>query len=180
MKKLKRFSIFILVGILLFSLFFPACGKDNQSGNTDSSNTATDSPNGSYTPYQPTHDRYKDDIVNVLIKPEYSEVNKPWREEDFQLKGIGIEKIVDIRYKENPSDYSASPNFSQLLELTLSEPSKENVIAAIHQIEVLYFVEWAIPEYIYDAEDCYTPNDERYDNQWGLNGLHNISIENEK
>lgn len=33
MKKLKRFSIFILVGILLFSLFFPACSTDNQSGN---------------------------------------------------------------------------------------------------------------------------------------------------
>lgn len=33
MKKLKRFSIFILVGILLFSILFPACGKDNQSGN---------------------------------------------------------------------------------------------------------------------------------------------------
>ena len=33
MKKLKHVSIFILVGILLFSLFFPACGKDNQSGN---------------------------------------------------------------------------------------------------------------------------------------------------
>ena len=32
MKKLKHFSIFILVGILLFSLLFPACGKDNQSG----------------------------------------------------------------------------------------------------------------------------------------------------
>ena len=33
MKKLKRFSIFILIGILLFSLLFPACGKDNQNGN---------------------------------------------------------------------------------------------------------------------------------------------------
>ena len=32
MKKLKRFSIFILVGILLFSLLLPACGKDNQNG----------------------------------------------------------------------------------------------------------------------------------------------------
>lgn len=32
MKKMKRFSIFILVGILLFSLFFPACGKNNQNG----------------------------------------------------------------------------------------------------------------------------------------------------
>lgn len=35
MKKLKRFSIFILISLLLFSLFFPACGKDNQNGNTN-------------------------------------------------------------------------------------------------------------------------------------------------
>ena len=33
MKKLKHVSIFILVGILLFSILFPACGTaDNQSG----------------------------------------------------------------------------------------------------------------------------------------------------
>ena len=69
MKKLKRFSFFILVGMLLFSLFFPACGKDNHDSGSDTgnSNTATDSPNGSYTPYQPTHDDFADDIVNVLI-----------------------------------------------------------------------------------------------------------------
>ena len=66
---------------------------------------------------------------------------------------------MDTQYQENPSDYSASPNFKQRLKLFLSEPSKDNVIAAIHQIEVLYFVEWAIPQYHYDIEDDYVPND---------------------
>ena len=174
MKKLKRFSVFILISLLLFSLFFPACGTNNQSGNTDSSNTTGNGSDSSYTPYQPTHDDFAEDLVIVLIKPEYSEVNKPWYAEDFQLKGIGIEKIVDTRYQENPSDYSASPNFKQRLKLFLSEPSKDNVIAAIHQIEVLYFVEWAIPEYHYDIEDDYVPNDAQYENQWALNNLHDI------
>ena len=32
MKKLQCFSIFILIGILFFSLFFPACSKDIQNG----------------------------------------------------------------------------------------------------------------------------------------------------
>ena len=77
MKKLKRFSIFILVGILLFSLLLPACGTDNQNGTTDGSNTTANGSDSSYTPYQPTHDDFAEDLVIVLIKPEYSEVNKP-------------------------------------------------------------------------------------------------------
>ena len=173
-KKIKRISIFLLVGILLFSFLFPACDVGKQSSDSlESSGESTDS----HQPYQPIYDQFYDNIVSVGIKPKYSEVNKIWYEEDFQLEGIGIEKIVDLTYRTDPTGY-VSPSFSQLLVLTLSEPSKENVIAAIHQIEVLYFVNWAEPRYIYDSEDDYTPNDEQYASQWSLNSLHDIPIEN--
>ena len=150
MKKMKRLSIFLLLGVLIFSLFFSACGTEIPHN---------ENPNA----YQPTQDAYEDNMVNVCIKPEYSEVNKPWYAEDFNLKGIKIEKIVDRKYREDPSAYPpVSSNWSQVLELTLSKHSKKNVINAIHQIEVLDFVEWAIPEYIYSHSDTYVPNDTNY------------------
>ena len=49
MRKFKRFSIFLLVGILLFSLFFTACGTNtgNQSGSSDPASESSSTPDES-------------------------------------------------------------------------------------------------------------------------------------
>ena len=170
MKKTKRLSLFLLLVTLLFNFFAPACSIAFDS--------SSEPPRNSVTPYVPLSDDFKDDRISVRIKEEYSEVNKPWYPEDFHLKGIGIAEIIDTTYCDDPSKYSSWPFSHQRLKLILSEPSKENVIAAIHQIETLYFVKFAEPEFIlFGADDnSYTPNDTGFSSQWGLNNTEGASI----
>ena len=172
MKKIKQLPIFLLLLVLIFSLFAPAC---NNFDPTVSNTSSSEPPPNSVTPYVPIIDDFKDDRVSVRIKDEYSEVNKPWYPEDFNLDGITISAVIDATYCNDPSKYYSWPFSHQRLILLLSEPSKENVIAAIHQIEVLYFVKRAQPEYIYDSVDCdYSTSDTNYSLQWGLD---NINVE---
>ena len=171
MKKIKRLSLFLLLVTLLFNFFAPACSIAFDS--------SSEPPRNSVTPYVPPEGEiFEEDRVYVVIKEEYSEVNKPWYPEDFHLKGIGIAEIIDTTYCEDPSRYSSWPYSTQKLRLILSEPSKENVIKAIHQIETLYFVKFAEPEFIlFGANDSsYTPNDTNYSLQWGLNDTEGASI----
>ena len=156
MKKTKRLSLFLLLVTLLFNFFAPACSIAFDS--------SSEPPRNSVTPYVPLSDDFKDDRISVRIKEEYSEVNKPWYPEDFHLKGITISAVIDATYCNDPSKYYSWPFSHQRLILLLSEPSKENVIAAIHQIETLYFVKRAQPEYIYGNIDdtIYAPNDTNY------------------
>ena len=92
MKKLKRFPIFILVGILLFSLFFPACGTNNQSGNKSENISDSDTQSALIT----LSEAYECDLIS---KEDLQELASKHNHNGLQfLADLNDEKIIyDIK-----------------------------------------------------------------------------------
>ena len=67
----------------------------------------------------------------IIIKHQYSVPERKWTKEDF----AGIENIKSVK------QYDEKDPYRQLLEITLKQPSKENVLHMIRSIEALELLE---------------------------------------
>ena len=65
--------------------------------------------------------------IHVVIKHQYSVPDRKWTKEDF----AGVENIKSVK------QYDETEPYRQLLEITLKQPSKENVLKMIRSIESL-------------------------------------------
>lgn len=72
-------------------------------------------------------DKFYSEFFTVTIKNQYNDPERVWTIDDF--KGIENIKAVQQYYSSNP--------YRHILWISLSQPSKENVLKAIHDIEAL-------------------------------------------
>lgn len=92
---------------------------------------------------------FKDDKVIVTIKKTYSGLDKTYSQEDFP--GVDIAEIEYLTSLKDPNkDYPMLnlANYRQILELTLSNPGKENVLAAIAELEKNPIVRNVVVSYV--------------------------------
>lgn len=81
-----------------------------------------------FTPCTDTvEDAFFSEFFTITIKHQYSDPERVWTVDDFK----GIENIKSVRHY-----YSTNP-YRHFLWITLSNPSHENVLKAIHDIEAL-------------------------------------------
>lgn len=92
----------------------------------------TDNIIDEFTPCAATiNDNFENWLVLVTIKHQYSIPERTWSVDDFE----GVENIKYVlQYKE------LSP-YRQILKISLKNPSKENVLKMIHEIEELNLIE---------------------------------------
>ncbi len=85
-----------------------------------------------FTPCDATIDSEFDDwLICVVIKCQYSVEGREWTIEDFN----GVDNIKKISQRNSVNPYR------QILDISLNEKSKENVLKLVHDIESLGLVE---------------------------------------
>lgn len=124
---------------------------------------------------------FADDTVLVVIDKYHSQLNKRY-EKDF-FNGVSVKSVTDLmatsKHKDNGDlTFLNADNFRQVLQVELEEPSKQNVLDAVHKIEQIEGVLSASPSHIfqnYSMPSCVVGS--RYDELWGLHGEYGIDIE---
>ncbi|MCL2089416.1 MAG: hypothetical protein FWH14_08030 [Oscillospiraceae bacterium] len=104
--------------------------------------------------HTPTMDEnFEDDTVLVTFYNRYSEVNKEYTPEYFNIphEGIRFESVTDLTYV-NSDRVVDMDRFTQILSLKLKTPGKENVIRAVALLKQHEKLKFAQPNYIYDIE----------------------------
>ncbi len=128
-------------------------------------------------------DSFDDDKLIITLTEEFSEINQTVSLSDFSGLDVevlnNISDIEDLTYLTNSQAIASIDEYNQILQITLEEPSKQNVLNAIEAFEELSIVIVAEPVYQYEIENDYIPNDVEYNNghQWGLNGTNGIHME---
>ncbi len=149
--------------------------------------------------HEPTiDDRFENDKIIVTLEKEYSEVNKKINKETFGFidenileknnisivqdmnifNQIGVKEIKDLSKVDNPNKILDKDEYMQILELTLSQPGKQNVLDAISLLEQIYCVHAAEPVYIFEnVPFSISSVDDYYSDQWALHDTYGINIE---
>ena len=91
--------------------------------------------------------------VMIVLNKDFGGINKVHSVTDFQSFGVvGVEDFTHISYNSSEACMENSmisqideENFRHILKLTLSEPSKENVLLTIHKLEQMDGIVYAGP-----------------------------------
>ncbi len=94
-------------------------------------------------------DNFYSNQVLVYFKHQYSELNKKWNSNDFDINGIT--DIKDLTYIDKSpkecKEYLSKVTFRQIIKLTLSENNKKNVCDVIEKLSSMEEVLMATPNY---------------------------------
>ena len=93
----------------------------------------------------PTYN-FTNDCVLVVVKKEYSEINKVWNLDFFG--DLPIKEVKDLTHSDNPDSVSNPSEFKQILKIVLKEPSYEGVLELIEELKKIDEFESAEPNYI--------------------------------
>ena len=93
----------------------------------------------------PTYN-FTNDCVLVVVKKEYSEINKVWNLDFFG--DLPIKEVKDLTHRDNPDSVSNTSEFKQILKIVLKEPSYEGVLELIEELKKIDEFESAEPNYI--------------------------------
>ena len=93
----------------------------------------------------PTYN-FTNDCVLVVVKKEYSEINKVWNLDFFG--DLPIKEVKDLTHRDNPDSVSNPSEFKQILKIVLKEPSYEGVLELIEELKKIDEFESAEPNYI--------------------------------
>ena len=147
-------------------------------------------------------DEFAEDSVIVVLKKSSSDMNRKFDADDFpEIESVEVEDLSAVTGDPYSKQYLNTEDFQQILQITLKDPGKQNVLAAIKKLEMLDEVESAEPNYYFepspeatavDTADFVdeqqgtelpnaTPNDTRYSSQYALQkisapGAWNITI----
>lgn len=100
-------------------------------------------------------DNYDDDTVIVVLTQAKSLEFKSYSVEDFSSVELSaVENLMaytaeQIEAAKEGVYKIAAENYRQILLLTLANPGKENVLAAVEELEKIEWVESASPNYVY-------------------------------
>lgn len=129
------------------------------------------------------NDNFDDKSVIVVLTEEAGGMNKTI---DYSLfNSIAYSSIKDLTKIDNiSSNYLDSSNFNQILKITLTTESKQNVLNVIKELEDKEEFLWTGPNYSGTIEseqntvDTDIEDEETlYDKQWGLHGEYGINAE---
>lgn len=129
------------------------------------------------------NDNFDDKSVIVVLTEEAGGMNKTI---DYSLfNSIAYSSIKDLTKIDNiSSNYLDSSNFNQILKITLTTESKQNVLNVIKELEEKEEFLWTGPNYSGTIEseqntvDTDIEDEETlYDKQWGLHGEYGINAE---
>jgi len=114
---------------------------------------------------------FDDSSVMVSLLHNFSIQGKEYTVADFEnidniLTVENLMKLESGEYETKPNKLVNYDGFVQILSLRLINPSKENVIAAIKEIEKLDFVKSAAPNYYTEMNFESEPSDPRYSEQY--------------
>ena len=90
---------------------------------------------------------FTNDCVLVVVKKEYSGINKEWSLDFFG--DLPIKEVKDLTYCDNPDSVSNPDEWRQILEIKIKEPSYEGVLELIEELKKFDEFESAQPNYIY-------------------------------
>jgi subtilisin family serine protease len=142
-------------------------------------------------------ENFKDDKVIVSLTQEFSKVNnkidvnyfsvsnikKIMKDFNYEviknirdLNLIGIESIRDLTYLEDPSVLKNSDKYIQILEITIKNKAKENVIKMVNILNTLSFVDSAEPSYIFHSNNDSNYEEIVHENQWSLLDENGINV----
>lgn len=182
-------SLLVINMLILCSVFSAFPAENNLTVGTDVFESFEDSDD-ERTDYDPdayilankrrsfsADEEFEPDRVIVVLKHKYSKINKVRQVSDFSSSLFS--EVKDLSYVESYSTKDLSTTtkvskneFHQILSLKLKNPGKENVIKAITYLNTLDEVLSAEPDYIYECQEAYVPNDTRYSEQWGLEQIN--------
>ena len=89
---------------------------------------------------------FTNDCVLVVVKKEYSDINKVWSLGFFG--DLPIKEVQDLTHRDNPDSVSNPSEFKQILKIVLKEPSYEGVLELIEELKKFDEFESAEPNYI--------------------------------
>ena len=89
---------------------------------------------------------FTNDCVLVVVKREYSGINKEWSLDFFG--DLPIKEVKDLTHRDNPDSVSNPSEFKQILKIVLKEPSYEGVLELIEELKKFDEFESAEPDYI--------------------------------
>ena len=78
------------------------------------------------------HD-FTNDCVLVVVKKEYSGINKEWSLDFFG--DLPIKEVIDLTHRNNPESVTNPSEFNQILKIVLEEPSYEGVLDLIEELK---------------------------------------------
>lgn len=179
---MRILTIFLIVNIIITSSVITIFSAENkliniyeeQNKELDKySNYDPDASILAYTSKATINENFKSDCVIVVIKHDYSEVNKKYTTSDFDTSLFS--EVKDLFYVDEYSTVDEinatkvnEEVFHQILSLKLKNPGKDNVLKAINYLSTLEEVLYAEPSYIYKYKETYVPNDTLYTEQWAL------------
>lgn len=89
---------------------------------------------------------FTNDRVLVVVKKEYSGINKEWSLDFFG--DLPIKEVKDLTYSNNPENIANQNGFQQILAIYLKEPSYEGALELIEELKKIDEFESAEPNYI--------------------------------
>ena len=98
----------------------------------------------------PTYN-FINDLVLVVVKKEYSGINKEWSLDFFG--DLPIKEVSDLTYFANPENIANQNDFKQILAIYLKEPSYQGVLDLIQELKKFDEFEYVGPNYILEV-DC--------------------------
>lgn len=98
----------------------------------------------------PTYN-FKNDLVLVVVKKEYSGINKEWSLDFFG--NLPIKEVKDLTYSNNPENIANQNDFRQILAIYLKEPSYQGVLDLIQELKKFDEFEYVEPNKILEV-DC--------------------------
>ena len=90
---------------------------------------------------------FTNDSVLVVVKKEYSGINKEWSLDFFG--DLPIKEVKDLTRRDNPDSVSNPDEWRQILEIKLKEPSYEGVLELIEELKKFDEFEYVGPNYIF-------------------------------
>ena len=128
-------------------------------------------------------DNFATDSIIVVMKKSESEVNKVYSPSYFENENVlDVEDLTYITGDVNKKKYLNSNNFRQILKLTVSATSKQDVLNIIHDVEgvdsVLNVSPYMIDEQNGEIDDSLVEEEESLPDYWNLDSENGINAEN--
>lgn len=98
----------------------------------------------------PTYN-FTNDLVLVVVKKEYSGINKEWSLDFFG--DLPIKEVKDLTYSNNPENIANQNDFRQILAIYLKEQSYQGVLDLIQELKKFDEFEYVEPNKILEV-DC--------------------------
>ena len=164
------FVAFVILGSsLLLRKEIVKAQNDMMSYRTSSANDYKASSNNKVYCSADINDEFADNSVIVVL-------NHTDETDESIVDSLNDLDISHIKYLKKINN-DIKKDARSILQVFIKNPSKQNVLNTINELEKFDFVYIAEPDYIYTLAS--TPNDPYYTNgnSWNLNGTHGINAD---